>query len=231
MRRLYRSYPWIRVYGPGNSKIVVGGDCTLGIDETARFVANAALYHSGRACISTSSVIAEKNAYQLAQAVAEIFATVQPKALDAPDALLAAVADSSSAEAVADSIDEARRGEDVVDLNPEHGIVERIGETVYLMPKVMYCPTGDNSIFGREYGFPFLTVTEASAAEIPGLLGNTLGCTLLSQQEELARALLMLPTVEKLHLGCLPPCDIDYGAPHMGFLSEFLYKFKGYRAV
>jgi len=229
VKEIYRSYPWIKVYGPGNSKMIVGRDCKASMEEVAKFIAKSALYHSGRACISTSSIITENNGQKLAKEIGKIFLAVQIKDLGEEEAILSAVRDKHKAELIVDAVNQIIKSGKVIDMTPDVEIIQYHNNKVFLMPKVLYCKDVNDPIFGIEYSFPFIMVGEVQESELSDVLKSTLSCCVLSDNNKLIQDLLLLPQVEKIYQGFVDSCKMDFGMPHNGFMSDFLYKYKAFK--
>jgi hypothetical protein len=231
VKELYKNLPWIRVFGPGNSKMIVGKDCSAGIDKIAGFAAQSALFHSGRACISTSAVITEDHGEELAAAIGKIFAKVSLKALKDNTALIGAVKNKQKAELMAEAVHRFLQSGDYVDMTPDTETIQYMDNKVFLMPKVLYCKDICHPGFGLEYSFPFIIVGEKQNTEWKDILKSTLSCLVLSDDPALIRQLLVLPEVEKIYQGFVDSCRMDFGMPHNGFMSEFLYKYKAFKRL
>lgn len=229
IKEIYKNYPWIKVYGPGNSKIIVGEDCNYDIEKIAEFAANSALYHSGRACISTSAIICEGNGKELAQSIGKIFNNIKVTDLDDSNALLGACSNKEKALLISEAVQKIIESGKVIDMTPEVNIFEEYDNKVFLMPKVLYCKDIKESIFGIEYSFPFLMVGDVGQYELSEILKSTLSCCILSNKVDLIRNVILLPNVEKVFKGLINSCRMDFGMPHNGFLSDFLFKYKGYK--
>lgn len=229
VKEIYKNYPSVRVYGPGNSKIIVGKDCKASLEEIAKFVTKSALYHSGRACISTSSIITENNGERLAKEISEIFMKIQIKDLEKDEAVIGAVRDRHKAELIADAVNQIIKSGKVIDMTPDVEIIQYHDNKVFLMPKVLYCKDVIDPIFGIEYSFPFIMIGDVQKYDLKDVLKSTLSCCVLSDNNKLIHDLLLLPQIEKIYQGFIDHCKMDFGMPHNGFLSDFLYKYKAFK--
>lgn len=229
VKELYKNLSWIQVYGPGNSKMIVGRDCKAGIDKIAEFAAESALFHSGRACISTSAVITENHGEELAAAIGKQFSKIRPKDLNEDMARVGAVKDKQKAELMREAIHKFLESGNFIDMTPETEIIEYLDNKAFLMPKVLYCKDISDPVFGIEFSFPFIIVGEKQEREWKDIIKSTLSCLVLSDNPKLVRELLLLPEVEKIYHGFVDSNRMDFGMPHNGFLSEFLYKYKAFK--
>ena len=229
IKELYSNYPWIRVHGPGNSKIIVGKDCMADIEEIARFAAKSAMFHSGRACINTSAIIVENDAEALAAAIGRVFSKVEAKDLEDAEATLGAEKDKHKAEMIAAAVKQIINSGKFVDMTPDVEIIRYYNNRVYLMPKVLYCKDVNDPSFGIEYPFPFVMVGEVGESKIGDLLAGTLSCCVLSENNNLIKEVLVSSGIEKIYQGFTDSCRMDFGMPHNGFISDFLYKYKAFK--
>ncbi|MGB8450856.1 MAG: aldehyde dehydrogenase family protein [Anaerocolumna sp.] len=229
VKELYKNLPWIRVYGPGNSKMIVGRDSDVSIEKIAELAAVSALFHSGRACISTSAVITENHGEELAAAIGKIFSKIELKDLNGDTAIVGAVKDKQKAGLMAEAVHKFLQSGNFVDMTPEVEIVQYLDNKAFLMPKVLYCKDIRDPGFGIEYSFPFIIVGEKRETEWKDILKSTLSCLVISDNPKLVRELLLLPGVEKIYHGFVDSWRMDFGMPHNGFMSEFLYKYKAFK--
>jgi hypothetical protein len=71
--------------------------------------------------------------------------------------------------------------------------------------------------------FPYTSVVEVEADQIPAVLGATLALTVITEDEALRRRILGSPHLHRLSLGPLPTWQVSWDQPHEGNLFEHLY--------
>jgi hypothetical protein len=91
----------------------------------------------------------------------------------------------------------------------------------------VYCQDREHSLARSEFLFPFVSVVEVPDKEMVSWMGPTLVCTVISGNEELRRAALASPEIDRLNLGPIATTSIQWDQPHEGNLFEFLYQRRG----
>ena len=229
IKKKYSRFPFINTYGPGNSKIIIGKDYAEEIDNLVEIITKSSLYHSGRACINVSGIITFFDSKKLAEAIAERFYTIKAMDLQNPKAILGAIKNKKMLNEIIQKIDIKNYRKGVIDLTSDNQITQSIDDQVFLQPKCYLCNDSTHSLFGIELPFPFLTITQANEENLDTLLNNTLACSIISDDKTLRHNILLHPGVDKVFCGMIEPYCMDYGAPHNGFLSDFLYKNKTFK--
>ena len=216
----------IELHGPGYSKIVIGADC---IDEWEKYldvlVASIA-ENGGRSCVNASSVWVTAHAAEIAEALAERLARIVPRAAEDEDALLAPFVDERVAARISQSIEQSLREPGARDVTAAYRNGERLVKwqnCSYLLPTVVHCESPRHTLANREFLFPFASVVEVGADEIPAALGQSLVVTAITSDDELIRRLVASPSVDRLNLGAVPTCRVNWNQPHEGNLFEHLY--------
>ncbi|MCB1058526.1 MAG: aldehyde dehydrogenase family protein [Acidobacteria bacterium] len=218
----------VRSYHQGRSKVVLAPGSRP--RELWPRLARMVVQGCGRLCTNASSlvVIGERDAakragLELGVALAEFPALP----LSHPNAIVPAFPLRERGEDVASRIRGAvARG--ASDLTESAGLgpleVEH-GGTLQLRPTVLLVEAED-PLFGAELPFPFVTVTWASAAEVPRLSRGSLIVGVIGEAPELVPGLLLEPSIDKLFSGD----SFDHGyhpdEPHEGYLADFLFHKK-----
>jgi acyl-CoA reductase-like NAD-dependent aldehyde dehydrogenase len=128
--------PWrddarVEVHGPGYSKIVIGSDCADEWEKHLDVIAASILDNGGRSCVNASGVWTPAHAEEIADALAERFAQVAPRAAEDEDAQLAPFADANVAARINAMIDEGLAQTGARDLTAEkRGDAQRGGRNV-----------------------------------------------------------------------------------------------------
>ena len=101
----YRGNPHVQAHGPGFSKILLGDDQVDRWEEFLDVMVDSVFLNSGRGCINCSGIWASRHTREIADALAQRLAAVQPLPPDHPDASLAAFTVPGVADAISQSID------------------------------------------------------------------------------------------------------------------------------
>jgi acyl-CoA reductase-like NAD-dependent aldehyde dehydrogenase len=230
----------VEVHGPGYSKIVLGADCANEWEKYLDVIAASILDNGGRSCVNASGVWTPSHAEEIAAALAERFAQVQPRAADDEDAQLAPFADASVAARINAMIDQGLALEGARDVTAEKRGDSRSGgvrlvewqNCSYLLPTVVLCESPAHALANREFLFPFASVVQVNEDEIPEALGASLVVTAITRDEWLIKRLLASPLVDRLNIGAVRTNQLSWDQPHEGNLFEHLYARRAFqRAV
>jgi len=217
----------IQIHGPGFSKVILGPDEADHWESHLDLMASSVLENGGRSCINASGIWTPRHGREIAGALARRFAGVEPLDPDDDRAQLAAFTNPEIARGISRMIDQALQAAGAEDLTARHRegprVVERHGAT-YLLPTLIWCEDPGHPLARRELLFPFASVVEAPAGEIPSRIGPTLVATAITRDAGLTRALLDSPDVDRLNIGPIPTWRIAWDQPHEGNLFEFLYR-------
>lgn len=222
----------VEIHGPGMSKVVLGDDC---VDEWEKYldvIVSSVAENGGRSCVNASGVWVTRHADAIAEALAEKLTRIVPRAADDPEATLAPFADSR----VAGRIDAMIEG--LLDSEPgAHDVsaalrgAERLARfegCAYLLPTVVRCGP-EHPLANREFLFPFASVVEVEAAQIPDALGPSLVVTAITEDDELVNRLVGSPLVDRLNVGPVSTMQIAWDQPHEGNLFEHLYARRAFQ--
>jgi len=217
----------VEVHGPGYSKVVIGPDLADQWEQYIDVIAESMSNNGGRSCVNASGVWVTKHADQIAEALAKKLASVEPRAADDPAAVLAPFADPETAKRISATIDG--------DMNSESGTARDVSAGVrgsdrvasahggtYLLPTVIRC-NANHPLANREFLFPFASVVEVPAAELPECLGSSLVVTCISNDPAFRARFVASPHVDRLNFGPLSTTQIGWDQPHEGNLFEHLY--------
>jgi hypothetical protein len=120
----------------------------------------------------------------------------------------------------------------VTDMTAQHG--ERLVEKercAYLRPMVVHADSPERGVASKEYMFPFASVVECPQAEMLKRIGPTLVCTVLTQDEGLARAATDAVQIDRLNIGPIPTNRLNWLQPHEGNLIDFLFRSRAYQTA
>jgi acyl-CoA reductase-like NAD-dependent aldehyde dehydrogenase len=221
--------PRVEVHGPGYSKIVIGPDVADRWERYLDLIVESISNNGGRSCVNASGVWVTKHGDAVAQALAERLARVQPRPVDHDEAVLAPFADPNVARRISTVIDQELAASDdsawARDVSeavrgPERVVSEHGG--TYLLPTVVRASAA-HPLANREYLFPFASVVEVGADELPACLGPSLVVTCLSDDPAFRALFVASPLVDRLNLGAIPTTQIGWDQPHEGNLFDHLY--------
>jgi len=227
--------PRVEVHGPGYSKIVIGDDCIDGWEKYLDVMVASIADNGGRSCINASGVWVTRHAEEIARALAARLAQIVPRPADDPQAQIAPFVDANVAARVSQIIDQglSEPGARDVTLGYRQGprLVESDGCS-YLLPTVILCESPEHAMANREFMFPFVSVVQINAEQIPDALGPSLVVTAITNNAELSRRLINSQNVDRLNLGAVATNQISWDQPHEGNLFEHLYARRAFqRAV
>jgi hypothetical protein len=229
----------VEVHGPGYSKVVLGPDLADHWEQYIDVIAESISNNGGRSCVNASGVWVTRHADKIAETLAARLAQIKPLPADDPDAVLAPFADPATAERISAVIDQdlyvsdadgsaaakAAASAAAVDVSAAIRGKERVvtvhGGT-YLLPTVIRCDAS-HPLANREFLFPYASVVEVPATELPSVLGPSLVVTCLSSDPRLQERFMSSPHVDRLNLGPIPTTKIGWDQPHEGNLFDHLY--------
>jgi acyl-CoA reductase-like NAD-dependent aldehyde dehydrogenase len=215
------------VHGPGYSKVVIGPDVADQWEPYIDVIAESISNNGGRSCVNASGLWVTKHADAIAEALATKLSAVIPRAADDPDAVLAPFADPETGRRISAVIDGDMTGEFGTARDVSAGIrgadrVVTLHGGTYVLPTVVRC-NADHPLANREFLFPFASVVQVKADELPECLGPSLVVTCISNDPAFRARFVASPHVDRLNLGALSTTQIGWDQPHEGNLFEHLY--------
>ena len=223
----------VEVHGPGYSKVVIGPDVADQWEQYIDVIAESMSNNGGRSCVNASGVWVTKHADAIAEALAKKLSTVVPRAADDPAAVLAPFADPETGKRLSSIIDadmatdgaEGTARQRARDVSAEVRGSERVATVhggTYVLPTVIRCDAS-HPLANREFLFPFASVVEVPAADLPECLGPSLVVTCISNDPAFRARFVASPHVDRLNFGPLSTTQIGWDQPHEGNLFEHLY--------
>jgi len=225
----YRNDPRVELHGPGFSKVILGLDAAKNWEQHIDVMISSILANGGRSCINASAVWTPASAHAIADALAKRLATVEALPVDDPNAQLAAFANPQTAQRISAIIDQGMPG--ATDLSAKHRGAPRLvqrGRCAWLLPTIIDCPL-EHPLANREFLFPYASVIECPAGEIPSAIGSTLVATVISNDRDFVRSLMNCPDVDRLNVGPIPTWQLSWDQPHEGNLFEHLYRQRAFQ--
>jgi acyl-CoA reductase-like NAD-dependent aldehyde dehydrogenase len=230
----YRGNPRVQAHGPGFSKIILGDDEVDRWEDYLGIMVDSVCVNSGRSCISCSGIWVSRHGRDIAEALAERMAAVQPLPPEHPEAALAAFTVRGTAQAISAAIDADLAAPGAEDVTARHRSGPRLvqkGRGDYLMPTVVYASSPSAAIVRKEYMFPFVSVVECPEDVMIESMGPTLVCTAVTGNSGLRRRLLDAVHIDRLNFGPIPTYQLNWLQPHEGNIVDFLFRARAFQSA
>jgi len=230
----YAGSPGIQVHGPGWSKIILGDDEVDNWENYLDLMATSVAANSGRSCINASSIWVSRHGREIAEALGERLAKMQPLGPTDPEAPLAAFTVAGVGEAISEMIDAELEAAGAIDYcEKARGTSRAVTKErcSYLLPTVVYTDNPDATIVSKEFMFPFVNVVECPQEQMLEKIGYTLVGTGITNDEQFRRQLLDSTDIDRLNLGPVPTVKLDWFQPHEGNIVEWLYRARSYQSA
>ncbi len=221
----YATNPSVQIHGTGRSKILFGEDQIDQWPQSLDMLVESVLSNGGRSCINVSSIVVPRHADAVAEALAGRLAAIQPRADDDEQAVLCAFANAKVAESIDAAIDQGLDGAtDVTAAHRDGPRLRRLNGATYLLPTVVRCNSLAHDLGNTEYLFPYTSVVELPQDQMLDQIGSSLVVTAVTEDERFIRQLLHSPLIDRLNVGPVPTCSVQWDQPHEGNLFDFLYR-------
>ena len=230
----YRGDPRVQPHGPGFSKILIGDDQVDRWEEHLDVLIESVVLNSGRGCINASGIWASRHTREIAEALAERLAAVQPRPPEDPEAALAAFTVPGVVDAISGAIDADLQAPGVTDVTARHrdgGRLAKDGRAEYLLPTVVHAESPEAAIARKEFMFPFVTVVECPEARMIDAIGPTLVCSAITCNDSFRRRLIDAVHIDRLNLGPVPTTKLNWLQPHEGNIVEFLFRARAFQTA
>jgi hypothetical protein len=224
----------VEVHGPGYSKVVIGPDLADQWEQYIDVIAESMSNNGGRSCVNASGVWVTRHADAIAEALATKLSAMVPRPAEDPAAVLAPFADPETARRISATIDGDMATEGSESTEGKHRArdisaairgSDRVASAHggnYLLPTVIRCDA-THPLANREFLFPFASVVQVKADELPDCLGPSLVVTCISNDPAFRARFVASPHVDRLNFGPLSTTQIGWDQPHEGNLFEHLY--------
>ena len=224
--RKYAPFKNIQVHGTGRSKILIGEDYVDRWEEYLDVLVTSVSANGGRSCINTSAILVPSHRDEIAEALAEKLAAIEPRARDDDDALLCGFANTELAEGIDGMIEglleEGGAREVTASYRAGERKVEAFDQT-YLCPTLVACDDKEHALANTEFMFPYVSVVEMPQEEMLSSIGETLVVSAFTENQDWIQELMLSPDIERLNIGPFPTNRVQWEQPHEGNLFEFLY--------
>jgi acyl-CoA reductase-like NAD-dependent aldehyde dehydrogenase len=224
--RAWQSDPRIELHGPGYSKVYLGRDAADDWQHYLDVMEASIADNSGRSCINASGIWTPRHAREIAAALAERLARIEPRGAEDPAARLAPFAEPEVARTISRIIDDLLAEPGARDVTQELRRGPRLVEwngCTYLLPTIIHCETPAHPLASREFLFPFAAVVEAEEESVPEAFGPTLVLTAITRDAALRRRLAAWPHIGRLNLGPMSTLEVRWDQPHEGNLFDHLW--------
>ncbi len=230
--RAWKQDTRVQLHGPGWSKVIFGADRASEWESHLDLLVTSVAANGGRSCVNASGVWTTAHGDALARGMAERLAGIEARALDDPDASIAAFSDPQIAHRISELIDRHLRVPGAVDVTAQFrrgGRVAELDGCTFLLPTVIRCTDPAHPLASTELLFPFVSVVETEPEKIAEAIGPTLVATLISDDPVLRGELMIARNVDRLNLGPLPTAVVSWDQPHEGNLFEHLYRQRAFQ--
>lgn len=219
--------PRVEIHGPGWSKVLIAEDKIEEWEKYIDLIVTSIVENGGRSCLNASGVWVPKYGREIAEAIAQRLAKIEGRAMNDPEAKIAAFTNKKFAARINDMIDRQLQtpgAEEVTMKQRGSGrLIEKDGCT-FLLPTLVHCTDAEHSLANVEFLFPFASVVEAPQSEVLSRIGSTLVLTAITEDEAFVQSLFASPHVDRLNLGPIPTNRVSWDQPHEGNLFEHLYR-------
>lgn len=235
--KAWKNDPRIEIHGPGYSKILLGDDTADDWEKYLDVMVASIAANGGRSCVNASAIWTPRHSRKIADALAARLAKVEALPADDPRAELAAFANPKTPELISAGIDAGLREPGAIDLTHAIRNAPRLvtrGRVAYLLPTIVWIDPafGDGAahpLANREFLFPYASVIECPAAEMPERIGQSLVVTAISRDQAFLSELMASPNVDRLNVGPTPTFQLSWDQPHEGNLFQHLYRQRSFQ--
>ena len=223
----YAANPSVQVHGTGHSKVVFGEDLIDRWPQSLDVLVDSVLTNGGRSCINASSIVVPRHADAVANSLARRLAAIEPRSHDSDQAVLCAFANAKVAESIDAAIDrdlKADGARDVTAAYRDGPRLRRLHGATYVLPTVVRCHSLSHRLGNTEFLFPYTSVVELSQEKMLDQIGPSLVVSAVTKDEQFIQQLLRSPLIDRLNVGPVSTCAVQWDQPHEGNLFDFLYR-------
>jgi hypothetical protein len=223
----YAGNPGVQVHGPGWSKILIGEDEIENWRDYVDLIVSSISDNGGRSCVNASAVLVPRYGDEIADAVAQKLAAIQPRSATDDAAVLSGFANPKMAEFIHDAIEQDITVPGAVELTAKYRQGDRkvtLDGGSFLQPTLVRCESWSHPLANREFLFPYASLVEVPQDKMLELIGPSLVVSAITKDEKFADQCVESPHIDRLNLGALPTTRVQWDQPHEGNLFEFLYR-------
>lgn len=228
----YAANPKVQAHGPGFSKIMLGDDVVDRWEEYLDLMVKSVLINGGRSCINCSGIWASRHTEEIADAIAQQLGPIQALPTTDPDAALAAFTMEGAAEAMNNMIEDGCKSSAVTEVTAKYRDGDRLIQKErcdYLRPTVLHVSDVDDDMANTEFMFPFASVTKCPQDQMLKKIGPTLVGTAITEDESWISQLVDARHIDRLNVGAVPTCALNWLQPHEGNIIDFLYRNRAFQ--
>jgi acyl-CoA reductase-like NAD-dependent aldehyde dehydrogenase len=228
----YYGDPKVQAHGPGFSKILIGDDMVDRWEDHLDVLVKSVLVNGGRSCINCSGIWASRHTEAIADAIAKQLGPIQALPTTDPKAALAAFTIPGAAEAMNGQIDDGCKSGAVTEVTAKYRGGDRLVRKErcdYLRPTVLHVSDFSDPMANTEYMFPFVSVVECPQNQMIGKIGSTLIGTAITADEKWISELVDARNIDRLNVGSIPTCALNWLQPHEGNIIDFLFRNRAFQ--
>ena len=228
----YAGDPRVQAHGPGFSKILLGDDVVDQWPEYLDIMVKSVLINGGRSCINCSSIWASRHTEEIADAIAQQLGPIDALPTTDENAALAAFTMEGAATAMHTMIEEGVKSAAVTDVTEKYRGGDRLIERErcdYLRPTVLHVSDCDDPMANSEFMFPFVSVTKCPQNRMLKKIGSTLVGTAVTKDDGWIAQLVDARNIDRLNVGAVPTCALNWLQPHEGNIIDFLYRNRAFQ--
>lgn len=228
----YSSNPKVQAHGPGFSKILLGDDLVDKWEDYLDIMVKSVLINGGRSCINCSGIWASRHTEEIADAIAQKIGPIDVLPSTDDNAALAAFTMAGAAEAMNSMLEDGCQSSAVTEVTAKYREGDRLVQHErcdYLRPTILHVNNVDDPMANTEFMFPFASVTQCEQKQMLKKIGPTLVCTAITEDEQFSRSLVDARNIDRLNIGAVPTCALNWLQPHEGNIIDFLYRNRAYQ--
>ncbi len=228
----YAGNPRVQVHGPGFSKILLGDDMVDQWEDCLDILEQSILVNGGRSCINASGIWASRHTEEIADALSRRLGPVDVLPAADEKAALAAFTIDGAAQAMNTMIEDGLRSSAVTEATDRYRDGNRLVEgerCAWLRPTILHVSDPTDAMANTEFMFPFASVVRCPQNQMLRHMGSTLVCTAITQDEAWIQELCDARSIDRLNIGPIPTCALNWLQPHEGNIIEFLYRNRAFQ--
>lgn len=228
----YAGNPRVQAHGPGFSKILLGDDVVDQWESYLDVLVTSVLMNGGRSCINCSGIWASRHTEAIADAIAQKLGPIVPLPTTDPNAAIAAFTTPGVADAMNSQIDDGIVAPTVTEVTAKYRNGDRLVKQErcdYLRPTVLHVSDPDDKMANTEYMFPFVSVVKCPQDKMLGKIGSTLVGTAITNNEKWITELVDARHIDRLNVGPIPTCALNWLQPHEGNIIDFLFRNRAFQ--
>lgn len=228
----YANNPGVQAHGPGFSKILLGDDVVDRWEDYLDIMVQSVLVNGGRSCINCSGIWASRHTEEIADAIAKRIGPIQALPTTDENAALAAFTMEGAAEAMNNMIEDGCKSSAVTEVTAKYREGERLIKKErcdYLRPTILHVNDVNDPMANTEFMFPFASVTKCPQNQMLKKIGSTLVGTAITEDEAWISELVGARNIDRLNVGLVPTCALNWLQPHEGNIIDFLYRNRAFQ--